>query len=45
MTYRIAIDVGGTFTDLVLIDWPEGGVPSIIMTMSNGKIAYLADRR
>jgi len=32
----------GQRADLVLLDWPEGSVPSVRMTMSNGRLAYAA---
>lgn len=32
----------GKRADLVLVDWPESGVPAVHMTMSAGRIAYRA---
>jgi alpha-D-ribose 1-methylphosphonate 5-triphosphate diphosphatase len=34
----------GKRADLVLIDWPEGATPAVVMTMSGGRVAYRADR-
>jgi alpha-D-ribose 1-methylphosphonate 5-triphosphate diphosphatase len=28
--------------DLVLVDWPEGGIPAVRMTLSAGRVAYRA---
>jgi alpha-D-ribose 1-methylphosphonate 5-triphosphate diphosphatase len=34
----------GQRADLVLLDWPEGHLPAVCMTLSGGRMAYGTER-